>query len=121
MGHEPSPKTSAQRSAENARYQERNAAVGIVKVAVHVPAQRVPELRTIALSWRAEAKSLMDADYPTVDQILRIHAFCRTFDLDLPVEAFTTCSSATNWLLAQESRLDHRAIKRPKVWQPLSY
>jgi hypothetical protein len=121
VGRKPSPKTSAERSAENARYQKRIATFGIVKVAVHVPAERVPELRLIALNWRAEAKLLMDADYPTADQILQIHAICRTLDLDLPVQAFATCSSAAHWLLAQESQLDQRTIQRPKVRQPPRY
>jgi hypothetical protein len=118
MGRKPSPKTSVERSAENARYQKRNATVGIVKVAVHVPAERVPELRALALRWRAEAKSLMDADHPTADQILQIHAICRTLDLDLPVEAFATCSLAARWLLARESQIGQRPIQRPKVRQP---
>ena len=118
MTRKPSPKTSAERSAENARYQKRNAAVGIVKIAVHVPAERVPELRSIALTWRAEARLMMDADYPTADQILQIHAICRTLDLDLPVAAFATASSASHWLLGQESRLGQRELQRPKVRQP---
>jgi hypothetical protein len=121
VGRKPSPKTSAERSAENARYQKRNATVGIVKVAVHLPAERVTELRAVALRWRAEAKSLMDADHPTADQILRIHAICRTLDLDLPVESFATCSSAAHWLLAQESQIGQRPIQRPKVRQPPIY
>jgi len=121
MGRKPSPKTSAERSVENARYQKRIATFGIVKVAVHVPAERAPELRLIALNWRAEAKLLMAADYPTADQILQIHAICRTLDLDLPVWAFTTCASATQWLLAQERQVGQRQIQKPKVRQPPRY
>ena len=115
------PKTSAQRAEENARYRARSAAVGIVKVAVHVPAERVSELRVIALNWRAEAKLLMAADYPTADQILQIHAICRVLDLDLPVKAFATCSSAAQWLVARESQVGQRSIQMPKVRQPPTY
>lgn len=121
MARKPSPKTSAERSAENARYQKRNAAVGIVKVAIHVPAERVSELRMIALNWRAEAKLLMDADCPTADQILQIHAICRALDVELPIQAFATTSSAAHWLLAQESQIGQRQIPRPKVRQPPIY
>jgi hypothetical protein len=117
MGRKPSPKTSGERSAENARYQKRNAAVGILKIAVYVPAERVPELRAITLNWRAEAKLLTDADYPTADQILQIHAICRTLDLDLPISAFGTASAAAHWLLTQESRIGDRELRKPKVRQ----
>lgn len=120
MGRKPSPKTSAERSSENARYQKGNAAVGILKVAVHVPAERVAELRAIALNWRAEARLLVNADYPSADQILQIHAICRTLNLDLPVEAFATTSSAARWLLAQESQRGQREIQRPTIRQPPS-
>jgi hypothetical protein len=121
VGRKPYPKTSEERSAENARYQARNAAVGIVKVAVHVPAERVPELRAIALTWRAEAKLLMDVDHPTADQILQIHGICRTLDLDLPVAAFATCSSAAHWLLAQQRQIGQRRVQKPKVRHPPNY
>ena len=121
MGRKPSPKTSAQRSAENARYQRRIAAAGIVKVAVHVPAQRVPELRALALNWRAEAKLLREADHATADQILQIHAICRALELDLPVAAFATWSSAAHWLRTQESQIGQRPVRRPKVRQPPRY
>ena len=121
MGRKPSLKTSEERSAENARYVKRIASIGIVKVAVHVPAERVPEMRLLALNWRAEAKLLMDADYPTADQILQIHAICRALDLDLPVNAFQTTSSAAYWLLAQENQNGHLQIQKPKVRQPPVY
>ncbi len=121
VGRKPSPKTSAERSAENARYQKRIASIGIVKVTVHVPAERVPEMRMIALNWRAEAKLLIDADYPTADQILQIHAVCRALDLDLPVKAFQTTSSAAHWLLAQENQIGQMHIQKPKVRQPPVY
>ena len=118
MGRKPVPKTSAERSVENARYQKRIAVEGIVKVTVLVPAERVPELRAVAQTWRAEAKLMMNADYPSADQILQIHAICRTMDLDLPVEAFATCSSAARWLLAQQDRVSQRQIRKPKLRQP---
>ena len=91
MGRKPSPQTPEERAVENARYQ--------------------------TLNWRAEAKLLTDADYPTADQILQIHAICRTLDLDLPTAAFRTASAAAHWLLTQESQIGDRELRKPKVRQ----
>ena len=114
MGRKPSPKTPEERSVENARYQKRNAAVGILKIAVYVPAERVPELRAITLNWRAEAKLLTDADYPTADQILQIHAICRTLDLDLPTAALGPPRPRPTGSLPKRAKLAIESSENPK-------
>ena len=108
-------KTPEQRAAENARYAAGIIDAGIIKVLLHVPAVRIPELRAITLAWRKEAKLLLESDQPTADQILQIHGVCRTLGLDLPVKAFETRASAAYWLLAQESKLARRRVYIPKT------
>ena len=121
MGRKPTPKTSEQSYVEDTRFHKQHAAVGIMKVAVYVPAGRIPELRELALRWRAEAKQLVEGDYPTADQILQIHAICRALEIELPLDAFATISSAAKWLRDQESKLGERQIQRPRVRQPPVY
>ena len=108
-------KPPSQRAEENARYRALQNAVGIAKVTVMVPADRVPELRAIALHWRQDSKQLLESDRPSADQILQIHAVSRTLDIRLPVHAFETRSSAALWLLAHEKALGAKLPHRPRV------
>ena len=56
-----------------------------MRITVMVPAERIPFLKALTLEWRREAKILLEQDMPTADQILQIHAVCRTLDIPLPV------------------------------------
>lgn len=107
------PRPPEQRAAENQAFYERRQEIGVVKVSVMVPADRVSELRAIGLAWRAEAKLLLEADRPSADQILQIHAICRTLGIELPIQAFETRASAAYWLLALESKLAGRRVQMP--------
>ena len=83
-----------QRLAENERYRDRQAAAGIVRVTVMVPADRIPHLKALTLQWRQEAKLLLE--------------------VDLPEEAFATRGSAQEWLLAHQPQLGRLMLHRPK-------
>ena len=107
------PRPPEQRAAENQAFYERRREIGVVKVSVMVPADRVSELRAISLAWRAEAKLLLESDRPSADQILQIHAVCRTLGIELPIQAFETRASAAYWLLAHESKLAGRRVQMP--------
>ena len=111
----PAPRSPARRSAENQRFHERELEVGIIKMSVHVPSDRIPDLRAITLAWRAEAKLLLESDRPSADQILQIHGVCRALGLALPVKAFETRASAGYWLLAHESKLGGRLVQLPRA------
>ena len=102
-----------QRQAENERYRGRQAAAGIVRITVMVPADKIQHIKALTLQWRQEAKLLLEIDLPTADQILQVHAVCRTLGLDLPEHAFTTRGDAQEWLLAHQPRLG-LALHRPK-------
>ena len=80
------PRSPEQRSAENARFRAREAGAGIVRMAVAVPVDRIPHLRALLVEWRREAKMLLESDLPTSDQILQIHAVCRTLRIKQPIE-----------------------------------
>ena len=101
-------RSAVQRAVENARYREVHHAVGIVRVTVMVPADRIPELRALTLDWRKNAKLLLAADEPSADQILQIHTVARKLRLALPISAFETRATAANWLLAQAPKLGVR-------------
>jgi hypothetical protein len=103
-----------QRERENELYRGRQAAAGIVRISVMVPAERIPFLKALTLEWRREAKVLLEQDMPTADQILQIHAVCRTLDIPLPERAFDTRGDAQDWLLAQEPKLGQLVLHRPK-------
>lgn len=103
-----------QRQAENERYRGRQAAAGIVRITVMVPADRITHLKALTLQWRQEAKLLLEIDLPSADQILQIHAVCRTLGLDLPEHAFATRGNAQEWLLAHQPRLGRLIVHRPK-------
>lgn len=107
------PRPAEQREAENERYRGRQAGAGIVRITVMVPADKIPHLKALTLQWRQEAKLLLEIDRPTADQILQIHAVCRTLGLDLPEHAFATRGDAQDWLLANQPRLG-LALHRPK-------
>ncbi len=77
---------AARRVRENEIYRGRQAAAGIVQITVMVRAERIPYLKALTLEWRREAKMVLEHDMPTADQILQIHAVCRTLDLPLPRE-----------------------------------
>jgi hypothetical protein len=104
------PRSPEQRSAENARFRAREAGAGIVRMAVAVPVDRIPHLRALLVEWRREAKMLLESDLPTSDQILQIHAVCRTLRIKLPVEVFETRALAEHWLLANQPRLGRRIL-----------
>jgi len=108
------PRSPARRAQENEIYRGRQAAAGIVRITVHVPAERIPYLKALTLEWRREAKMMLEEDQPTADQILQIHAVCRTLDLPLPEHAFATRGDAQDWLIAQEPRLGQLMLHRPK-------
>lgn len=106
-------KPPEQRLAENERYRGRQAAAGIVRITVMVPTDKIPHLKALTLQWRQEAKLLLEIDLPSADQILQIHAVCRTLGLDLPEHAFATRGDAQDWLLAHQPRLG-LALHRPR-------
>jgi hypothetical protein len=68
----------AQRQAENESYDKRARTTGLVQLSVVVPVEKVPVLKALAVEWRAEAWAMLETDLPTADQILQIHAVCRT-------------------------------------------
>ena len=103
-----------QRLAENERYRGRQAAAGIVRVTVMVPVDRIPHLKALTLQWRQEAKLLLEIDLPSADQILQIHAVCRTLGLDLPEEGFATRGNVQEWLLAHQPQLGRLMLHRPR-------
>ncbi len=94
------PRPPEQRTAANERYRESNASIGIAKLTVLVPTNRISELRAITVAWRQQARLLLEADLPSADQILQIHSVSRTLELALPVKAFETRGGAAQWLLA---------------------
>ena len=104
----------ARRAQENEVYRGRQAAAGIVRITVMVPAERIPYLKALTLEWRRESKMMLEQDQPTADQILQIHAVCRTLELPLPEHAFASRSDAQEWLLAQEPSLGQLMLHRPK-------
>jgi hypothetical protein len=57
---------------------------------------------------------VLEQDVPTADQILQIHAVCRTLDLPLPEGAFASRGDAQVWLLAREPKLGKLMLHRPK-------
>lgn len=95
----------AQGLAENVRYHARARTAGLTQLSVVVPVDKIPVLKALAVEWRSEARALLQTDLPTADQILQIHAVCRTLNLSLPEDAFRTRGAAANWLLAQEPGL----------------
>jgi hypothetical protein len=110
---------SEQRSAENSLYKDRQAAAGIVRMSVMVPLDQVVHLRALTMAWRQEAKMVIESDLPTSDQILQIHAVCRTLRLKLPLWAFETRSRAERWLLAQEPLLEGKPALSPAPRPPM--
>jgi hypothetical protein len=104
----------ARRAQENEIYRGRQAAAGIVRITVMVPAERIPYLKALTLEWRRESKMMLEQDQPTSDQILQIHAVYRTLDLPLPERAFASRGDAQEWLLAQEPNLGQLMLHRPK-------
>ena len=89
----------------NARYVGRRTAAGIARVVVMVPADRIPELKAVALAWREEAKLLLDSDLPSADQILQVHSVSRVLGIRLPIKAFATRASAAEWLATHERKM----------------
>ena len=110
----PRRKTSKERAAENRLFRDRDRAVGVMAATVRIPADRLSELREIALEWRREARLLLEGDLPSADQILQIHAISRALGLNLPVEAFETRAAATDWLYAHEKKLGPRRAHIPR-------
>lgn len=108
------PRSPARRAQENEIYRGRQAAAGIVRITVMVPAERIPEIKALTQEWRREAKMVLDQDLPTADQILQIHAVCRTLDVPLPERAFASRGDAQEWLLAQEPKLGRLILHRPQ-------
>jgi len=107
-------RSAARRVQDNEIYRGRQAAAGIVRITVMVPAERIPYLKSLTLEWRREAKMVLEHDTPTADQILQIHAVCRTLDLPLPHRAFESRGNAQEWLLSQEPKLGQLMLHRPK-------
>lgn len=108
------PRPPARRAQDNEIYRGRQAAAGIVRITVMVPAERIPYIKALTQEWRREAKMVLEQDVPTADQILQIHAVCRTLSLPLPEGAFASRGDAQAWLLAQEPKLGKLILHRPK-------
>lgn len=108
------PRPPQQRAKANARYRAREAGAGIVRMPVTVPIDRIPHLSAITLEWHRDAKMLLDSDLPTSDQILQVHAVCRTLFLELPIEVFETRALAEQWLLAHQPQIGWRILHKPK-------
>jgi hypothetical protein len=104
-----------QRSAANLRYNRRRVtAPGLAKVNVLVPVHRITELATLLVEWRRLARAQLDTDQPSAEQILNIHAICRTLKLRLPVGAFATRYTAEAWLREQRPALAGRDLMMPR-------
>jgi hypothetical protein len=108
------PRPKQQRAANNKRYTNRRVAAGMAKLHVLVPILRMAELDQILVEWRRQAKMSLQSDQPTADQILRIHAVCRTLRLKLPITAFATRLTADSWLHEMEPRLGDSAVQLPR-------
>jgi len=114
IGMPSTPRPPQQRANENARYRAREAGAGIVRMSVTAPIDRIPHLRAITLEWRRDAKMLLESDLPTSDQILQVHAVCRTLFLKLPIEVFETRALAEQWLLAHQPQTGWRILHKPR-------
>jgi hypothetical protein len=101
------PRPARQRATENARYNDRRVAAGLVKLNVLVPVDRISELDVLLVEWRHKARALLNTDLPSAEQILTIHAMCRARRLKLPPGAFATRFAAEAWL--RENRPAGRA------------
>ena len=107
-------RTPSQRAAENAHYNRRRASVGLAKLNVLVPLARLRELDALLLRWREEARTQLNSDQPSADQILVIHGICRQLQIRLPEAAFVTRLSAEAWLREQQSRLKGQRPEKPR-------
>jgi hypothetical protein len=108
------PRPANQRAAGNERYNERRLAAGLVKHAVIVPMVRIPELDSLLVAWRREAKTMLESDQPSADQILMIHGICRTLRIKLPVGAFATRLTADAWIREKHELLGQRRAQVPR-------
>jgi len=111
------PRPPEQRAIANARYNQRNASTGLVKLNILVPLVRLGELDALLVAWRAEARAQIEYDRPLADQILIIHSICRTLPIPLPVRAFTTRHSAKAWLKEKQPLLAGRRLQKPRHTQ----
>jgi hypothetical protein len=103
-----------QRAAANVRYnRHRVTAPGLAKVNVLVPVHRMTEPATLLVEWRRVARAQLDTDQPSAEQILNIHAVCRTLRLRLPVGAFATRFTAEAWLREKRPALEGRDLMMP--------
>jgi hypothetical protein len=64
MTHQTKPRPQRQLAEENARHHERRNAAGIINTFVMVPADRLSQIRSIALASRQEAKLPLKSDHP---------------------------------------------------------
>ena len=81
---------------------------------VLVPIAQLAELEALLVAWREEARLLLQSDQPSADQILMIHAICRTLRLKLPISAFATRLTADAWIREKQARLGARKPQFPR-------